>query len=105
MMMARCYNQNNPRFEHYGGRGITVCEQWHDLYAFADWIEQNLGSCPEGHSLDRINNDGDYEPGNVRWATTDMQNQNRRYPARRRPSLPRSYWPVDTDSHRLASPT
>ena len=77
-MMARCLNQNDPRYDDYGARGITVCDAWRTLTVFIEWIEQNLGSRPDGHTLDRINNDGNYEPGNVRWATRQQQQQNRR---------------------------
>ena len=77
-MMARCYNAKNIGFARYGGRGVTVCEQWHDLRSFTDWIEQNLGPRPAGHSIDRIDNDGNYEPGNLRWATPRVQSRNKR---------------------------
>jgi Staphylococcus phage HNH endonuclease len=94
-MMYRCYNPNSARFQHYGGRGIIVCQQWQDLDVFIDWVECNLGPRPLRHSIDRIDNDGNYEPGNVRWATIQMQNQNRRqYSSRSATRSPRSYWPV-----------
>lgn len=51
---------------------------WHDSGAFLAWIDENLGPCPDGHSLDRIDTEGDYAPGNVRWADRTTQNRNRR---------------------------
>lgn len=75
-MKARCYNPNWAAFHHYGGRGITVCDEWRDSFeAFA----QDVGERPSPrHSLDRINVNGNYEPGNVRWATWSQQIANRR---------------------------
>lgn len=81
-MMARCYNSDNSAYEFYGARGITVCTEWHDVATFCDWIASNLGPCPSGHSIDRIDNDRGYEPGNVRWATRSQQAINRRRIAR-----------------------
>lgn len=76
---SRCYNPNAKGYRDYGGRGIKVCGSWYeDPKAFVDWIEDNLGSRPKDHSLDRIDNDGDYEPGNLRWADRKTQVANRR---------------------------
>ena len=62
----------------YGGRGITVCPEWHDVAVFIAWIEENLGPRPPGMTLDRWpDGDGNYEPGNVRWASRSQQAQNR----------------------------
>lgn len=77
-MMYRTRNPKHPRFRDYGGRGITVSAQWHDPAVFIAWIEQNLGPRPAGCTLDRADNSGNYEPGNMRWATRKMQNGNRR---------------------------
>ena len=72
-MKARCANPNHPKYANYGGRGITVCDRWMDFVEF--W--QDVGDRPgPEYSLDRINNDGDYEPGNVRWATAREQQNN-----------------------------
>src|SRR5262249_7481358 len=67
-MMDRCYNEKNDSYRRYGGRGIRVCEQWHDLAVF---LQDMTSSCPgENYTMDRVNNDGNYEPNNVRWATS-----------------------------------
>lgn len=73
-MMARCYNQGHMHFNSYGGRGIFVCEQWHDFDAFIS----DMGKRPNGHSLDRIDNEKGYGPDNCRWATAKQQANNRR---------------------------
>lgn len=75
-MKDRCYNPNDKRYEDYGGRGITVCDKWRNNYeAFA----QDMGRKPSPrHSIDRIDNDGNYEPGNCRWATPAEQRINQR---------------------------
>lgn len=73
-MKKRCYDPNHPRYKNYGGRGITVYPEWRK--SFKAFIEY-MGERPEGLTLDRIDNDGNYEPGNVRWATYYQQNENR----------------------------
>jgi hypothetical protein len=73
-MKARCFDPRNKRYVDYGGRGITVCERWLRVENFF----ADMGEPPPGMSLDRINNDGNYEPGNVRWATTLEQRANQR---------------------------
>lgn len=74
-MKSRCLNPNTAKYPHYGGRGITIYEPWVESFeAFLAY----MGPRPEGLSLDRIDPDGDYEPGNVRWADITTQNQNRR---------------------------
>jgi hypothetical protein len=73
-MIRRCVNSNDPAFLRYGGRGVKVCDRWLVLENFLS----DMGPCPDGKSIDRVNNNGDYEPGNVRWATILEQNNNRR---------------------------
>ncbi len=75
-MSQRCHNPKMKFYSYYGGRGISVCPEWrHDYSAFLAHIGRRPSS---EYSLDRINNDGNYEPGNVRWATRLTQRHNRR---------------------------
>lgn len=74
-MKTRCLNAKQQRYSDYGGRGIRVCARW--LKSFENFLA-DLGERPPGKTLDRINNDGDYEPGNCRWATSSEQQRNRR---------------------------
>ena len=74
-MRQRCLDPNHKSFKHYGGRGITVCARW--LNRFENFL-QDMGVRPEGHTLDRTNNEGNYEPGNCRWATWKQQANNKR---------------------------
>ena len=72
----RCLNPSNPGYKNYGGRGISICDKWKNSYAL---FLEDVGRAPTGmHSIDRIDNDGNYEPGNVRWATKKEQILNRR---------------------------
>lgn len=78
-MHSRCVNPLHHAFNSYGGRGITVDPRWNDFWTFVADIERECGSKPTPqHTLDRIDNDGNYEPGNVRWATKKDQSRNTR---------------------------
>lgn len=77
-MWARCTKPTATGYRDYGGRGITVCEPWRDPAVFIAYIETSIGPRPEGLTLDRIDNDGNYEPGNLRWSTFEEQARNRR---------------------------
>lgn len=74
-MLRRCFYKKDKHYMDYAGRGITVCQKWRK--DFSKFIE-DLGPCPSGHSLDRINNDGDYKPSNCRWANKFQQAMNKR---------------------------
>ena len=75
-MKDRCNNPNTKAYRHYGGRGITVCDRW--MQSYGDFLA-DVGRRPSSaYSIDRINNDGNYEPGNVRWATREEQTKNKR---------------------------
>lgn len=78
-MVRRCTNPADPKWQRYGGRGIGVYEPWLDLAMFIADIEGSLGERPAGCTLDRKDNDGHYEPGNVRWSTALEQAANREY--------------------------
>ncbi|RKZ91308.1 MAG: hypothetical protein DRQ40_10035 [Gammaproteobacteria bacterium] len=79
LMRSRCNNPNDDHYKDYGGRGITLCEEWADSRdGFARFIE-HVGPCPsDQHSIDRVLNGKGYKPGNVRWATKRQQARNRR---------------------------
>jgi hypothetical protein len=73
-MISRCYDKNNKSYNRYGGRGIIVCDLWRK--SFAEFLK-HIGRKPNPeYSLDRINNDGNYEPNNVRWTTWKIQRRN-----------------------------
>lgn len=76
-IIDRCCNPADKGYKNYGGRGITICDKWRKSFkAFYDYI----GSRPSPkHSIDRINNDGNYEPGNIRWASKKVQANNSRH--------------------------
>lgn len=74
-MLNRCHNPKNSNYAHYGARGIEVCARWRA--SFMDFLS-DMGRRPPGLELDRIDNNGNYEPGNVRWATRSENNSNRR---------------------------
>ncbi|SSG19164.1 Uncharacterised protein [Klebsiella pneumoniae] len=74
-MKQRCNNPNHVAYKNYGGRGISVCERWNDFSKFLE----DMGDCPDsGYSIDRIDSDGNYEPGNCKWSTVVEQARNMR---------------------------
>jgi hypothetical protein len=73
-MIQRCTNSNDPFWDGYGGRGIEICESW---FKFENFLA-DMNERPKDLTLDRIDNDGNYEPGNCRWATRSQQQRNQR---------------------------
>jgi len=81
--VSRTTNPNVACWDSYGGRGITMCQEWRDSFMA---FYEHIGPRPSlEYSLDRIDNDGNYEPGNVRWATKEQQTANKRWPRKRKP--------------------
>jgi hypothetical protein len=74
-MKSRCYDKNDKDYPRWGGRGITVCEAWRN--SFIEFYK-DMGERPEGHTIDRVNNEGNYEPNNCRWAIPKVQSNNTR---------------------------
>ncbi len=75
IIKSRCTNPNFPSYADYGARGIGMCQRWAESYSA---FLADMGRCPEGSSIDRIEVDGNYEPGNCRWATASVQAKNKR---------------------------
>lgn len=92
-MRKRCTDPRDPSWANYGGRGVNVCERWQDFAAFL----ADMGPRPDGHTLDRIDPDGNYEPGNCRWATMLEQRHNRSRFIRPEQIPVDQRWPSDWD--------
>ncbi len=78
VIKARCFNPKHKSYPDYGGRGITIHSLWvNNFKLFNKYLDDFLGRCPQGYTLDRIDNDGNYVPGNLQWADPRQQNFNR----------------------------
>ena len=76
-IVERCENKNCKSYKNYGGRGISISDEFRDSKTFIKYILETLGPRPENHSIDRINPNGNYERGNLRWATAKEQQWNK----------------------------
>lgn len=76
-MKTRCYNQNNKTYSDYGARGVNICGRWLGVEGFDNFVE-DMGERPPNSTLDRIDNDGNYEPSNCKWSTYHEQGANKR---------------------------
>lgn len=86
-MHSRCENPRSPVWKNYGGRGISVCSRWHGRQGYDNFMD-DMGPRPPGHWIERVDNDGNYEPKNCKWATPKEQGANRRA----RPANPNSFF-------------
>lgn len=87
-MWGRCANTNGNRYEDYGGRGITICDRWGKFENFF----ADMGKCPAGFSIERVDNDGNYEPSNCVWADAFTQAKNRRIRVDNKSGVPGVFW-------------
>lgn len=99
-MMHRCYDDKTSSYERYGALGVEVCARWRE--SFWSFVE-DVGERPDGKTLDRIDPFGNYEPSNVRWATRQEQEANKRVPRRKTSFLEKSYIPAKFSENALLS--
>lgn len=94
-MINRCFNEREGSYHDYGGRGITVCDEWSDPETGFEAFCKDMGERHEGYTLDRIDCDGDYEPSNCRWADSVTQMRNRRVTKIKGEDLPKVFRLLD----------
>ena len=75
-MIGRCYRKSSSRYDRYGGRGITVCNEWKKFESFYEYVSKLPHYGEQGYTINRIDNDGNYEPGNVEWSDKETQANN-----------------------------
>ncbi|KIL42064.1 hypothetical protein SD70_02450 [Gordoniibacillus kamchatkensis] len=98
-MKERCFNKNNHRFKEYGARGITVCDRWKE--SFENFL-QDMGKKPSSkHSIDRKNNDGNYEPSNCKWSIQTEQTRNQRIRRDNTTNIPGVTWHKRLNKYRV----
>lgn len=95
-MLRRCYSEKSSSYPNYGGRGVTVCEEWRDFRNFL----ADMGVRPEGMSLDRIDPEGNYEPGNCRWADRNTQARNTRLRAANKSGVHGVWWYAERNAYK-----
>lgn len=93
-MKQRCYNEKNPEYVNYGGRGIIVCDRW--INSFKTFLS-DIGRIPDGLSLDRIDNNGNYEPSNCRLTTMSVQGFNQRVSVKSKTGISGVTWCKQTN--------
>lgn len=85
----RCFNKNSKAYKEYGGRGITMCEEWKNSFSA---FYKDMGDCPEGYSIERLDVNGNYEPNNCIWADKTTQSRNRRIQYNNKSGCPGVHW-------------
>ena len=96
---SRILNSKNKDYINYGGRGITICDEWLDIHNFYNWAMSNGYEENKGLSIDRIDNDRNYEPSNCRWVTPTIQSRNKRMPKNNTSGYKGVYFRKDKDKY------